>query len=111
MRIVSGGTDTHIVLLDLSAIGITGKQAEDRLDATNITSNKNPVPFDVMNPAKWSGLRLGTAAATTRGFREAEFRRLGGAIAGLLTGAGSPDQARATVADLCAAFPVYGGAA
>jgi len=109
IRIISGGTDTHIVLLDLSPLGMTGSEAETRLDRANITSNKNPVPFDVANPAKWVGLRLGVAAATTRGFEEDAFQRLGRTIADLLTRQDTDTevQARQTVEDLCEQFPIY----
>lgn len=112
--IVSGGTDTHIALLDLSEIGLTGKDAEDLLGRANITSNKNPIPFDVSNPAKWSGLRLGVSAATTRGFTEAEFELLALAIASILRSAdqtreGRIAAARETVESLCQRFPIYGG--
>ena len=110
LSVVSGGTDTHIILLDLSATGVTGQAAERVLERAGITTNKNPIPFDVRNPAKWSGLRLGVAAATTRGFREAEMERVGGAISSLLKSPGSADvdAARRTVARLCREFPVYG---
>ena len=110
--IVSGGTDTHIVLLDLSELGLLGREAERALDQANITSNKNPIPFDVANPAKWRGLRLGVAAATTRGFKQAEFERLGRVIASIL-GPDSPagdariTAAKQTVAQLCNEFPIY----
>ncbi len=109
IRIISGGTDTHIVLLDLSPQGMTGSEAETRLDRANITSNKNPVPFDVANPAKWVGLRLGVAAATTRGFKEDAFQRLGRTMADLLTrqDEDAEIQARQTVEDLCEQFPIY----
>lgn len=109
VRIISGGTDTHIVLLDLSPQKMTGSEAEARLDQANITSNKNPVPFDEANPAKWVGLRLGVAAATTRGFKEEQFRRLGETIANLLTrtDADVQNEARRTVEDLCGQFPIY----
>ena len=80
--LVSGGTDTHLVLLDLSGYGITGQRLQDTLDAINITSIKNPVPFDVSRPTDWSGLRLGVAAATTRGLMASEMQELGGIIAG-----------------------------
>ena len=92
--IVSGGTDTHIVLLDLSAKKLSGKEAETILDQANITSNKNPVPFDVSNPNDWSGLRLGVAAATTRGFKQTEFEQLGRIICLLYT---SPSPRDATL--------------
>ena len=113
VRIVSGGTDTHIVLLDLSSKGLNGKQVEDVLARANITSNKNPIPGDSPRPAEWVGMRLGTSAATTRGLKEAEFKALGNAIADLIEAeaAGKADDvvegAKATVAKLTATFPVY----
>ena len=82
--IVGGGTDTHMVLLDLSSLEILGQQAETTLARAGITSNKNPVPFDVRSPSKWTGLRLGVSAATTRGFGMAEMEVLGACIADLL---------------------------
>lgn len=112
VNIVSGGTDTHLALLDLSSIGLKGKDAENLLDEVNITSNKNPVPFDATNPADWVGLRLGVAAATTRGFKEQDFERLAICIASVLTStAKSRSQcsaaARETVAELCQTYPIY----
>jgi len=109
IHIISGGTDTHIVLLNLSSRGLTGKEAEAILDRANITSNKNPVPFDAANPAKWVGVRLGVAAATTRGFGEEEFQRLGKTIAALLNSAGAEVEveAKRTVTELCERFPIY----
>ena len=113
IRIVSGGTDTHIVLLDLSSKGLSGKQVEDVLARANITSNKNPIPGDSPRPAEWVGMRLGTSAATTRGLKEDEFKALGDVIADLIEAeaAGKADDvvegAKATVARLTAAFPVY----
>ena len=110
--IVSGGTDTHIVLLDLSGNKLSGKEAEEILDQANITSNKNPVPFDVSNPNNWSGLRLGVAAATTRGFTQTEFEQLGRTIASLLTckhdeRSRHTTEARTVVERLCKDFPIY----
>ncbi|HLS69260.1 MAG TPA: serine hydroxymethyltransferase [Kiloniellales bacterium] len=113
VRIVSGGTDTHIVLIDLSSKGLDGKRTEDLLAAANITSNKNPVPNDSPRPAEWVGMRLGSAAATTRGMKEAEFRELGNVIADLVEAEAAGDaaaavaQARARVATLTQAFPSY----
>lgn len=113
IRIVSGGTDTHLVLLDLSSKGLTGKQAERVLEAANITSNKNAIPNDSPRPPEWVGLRLGTGAATTRGMKEAEFTALGEMIADLIDAelAGDAESAilrcRTKVAGLCTAFPVY----
>jgi glycine hydroxymethyltransferase len=114
IRIVSGGTDTHIVLLDLSSKGLIGKQAEVVLARANITSNKNPIPNDSPRPPEWVGMRLGVAAATTRGMNEEEFRTLGNIIADLIEAecAGEADlvveEAKAGVAELTTAFPVYG---
>ena len=84
---VGGGTDTHMVLLDLSSLGILGREAEAALARAGITSNKNPVPFDARSPARWTGLRLGVSAVTTRGFGTAEMEVLGGCIADLLRAA------------------------
>ena len=106
LGIVGGGTDTHMVLLDLSAVGLMGSEAETTLARAGITSNKNPVPFDARNPARWSGLRLGVAAVTTRGFRTGELKQLGECIAKLLRAAvdGTTDEAvadaTATVTEL-----------
>ncbi|OED34126.1 serine hydroxymethyltransferase [Chromatiales bacterium (ex Bugula neritina AB1)] len=110
--IVSGGTDTHIALLDLTAIGLSGRQAETLLEQINITSNKNPVPFDSTNPENWVGLRLGVAAATTRGFKEEEFTGLGHSIGQVLTAdnsnrAGRVATAAAISKRLCQDFPIY----
>jgi len=118
LRIVSGGTDTHLVLVDVAAAGINGVRAEEALAKAGITCNKNPVPGDAAKPSEWSGIRLGTSAATTRGFGEEEFRALGGAIADLLTTAGeggtahdtAVSDAAALVARLCEAHPIYGDA-
>lgn len=109
IKVISGGTDTHIVLLDLSPQGMAGKDAEAILDRVNITSNKNPIPYDVSNPMAWSGLRLGVGAATTRGFRKAELEALGAIIAQqiLSHSSESEQQARLAVSALCNAFPVY----
>ncbi len=82
--IVGGGTDTHMVLLDLSPVGLLGRQAETALARAGITSNSNPVPFDARRPPEWTGLRLGVAAATTRGLGAAGMEELGACIAELL---------------------------
>ncbi len=113
IRIVSGGTDTHVVLLDLSPRGLTGKAVENILEDANITSNKNPIPFDTQKPAKWVGLRLGSSAATTRGLKEDGFFELGQMIADLIQAVASGDtenavaSARERCAALCARFPIY----
>ena len=112
IKIVSGGTDTHMVLLDLSSKGINGRQAEQALAAANITSNKNPVPFDNARPDDWVGLRLGTAAATTRGFDESAMRQVGNIIADLIDAAADGGSESVTqkskfrVAELTAQFPI-----
>ena len=112
IQIVSGGTDTHVVLLDLSRQGLTGGAAEKILEASNITTNKNPIPFDSAKPAEWVGLRLGSSAATTRGLKEAEFSELGDIIADLITAATSGDtdnaiaNAQQRCARLCEQFPL-----
>ena len=113
LRIVSGGTDTHLVLVDLRSKGITGKRAEIVLEKANITANKNPIPNDRTRPPEWVGLRLGVSAATTRGMKESDFEELGNTIADLIEAeaAGDTDatvlRCKATVADLCSTFPTY----
>ena len=118
LNIVSGGTDTHLMLVDLRPKRLTGKAAEESLGRARLTCNKNGIPFDPEKPAITSGVRLGTPAGTTRGFGPAEFRRVGELIADVLDGlAAHPDDngvaeaaAREQVAALCGRFPVYGGA-
>jgi glycine hydroxymethyltransferase len=84
-RLVAGGTDNHLILVDVKgSIGITGREAEVALDEVNITANKNAIPFDEEKPNTTSGIRLGTAAMTTRGFKEEEFRKVGTWIAQVL---------------------------
>lgn len=118
VRIVSGGTDSHIVLLDLSGKGLTGKRAEVVLERANITANKNAIPYDSPRPPEWVGLRLGASAATTRGMKEPEFAQLGEIIADLIDAEAGGDNAALDtavskaadkVAALCAAFPAYSG--
>ena len=82
--IVGGGTDTHMVLLELASVGLLGRRAESALARAGITSNSNPVPFDARNPSKWTGLRLGVSAVTTRGFGAHEMEVLGQCIADLI---------------------------
>lgn len=113
IRIVSGGTDTHLALLDLSTKGLTGKRAETVLERADITANKNAIPNDSPRPPEWVGLRLGTGAVTTRGMGEQEMIVLGGLIADLVEAeaAGQTEvavnTAKAEVARLCDAFPIY----
>ncbi len=109
-RIVSGGTDTHLMLVDLTNKGITGKEAEDSLDRAGITLNKNSIPFDERPPAITSGIRLGTPSVTTRGMGAAEMARVAELIDGVLNNAGD-DKAvagfRDEVRGLCRKFPIY----
>jgi len=113
--IVSGGTDTHLMLVDLRPKKLTGNLAEQALDRAGITCNKNGVPFDPEKPTVTSGIRLGTPAATTRGFGVAEFRQVGELITRVLDGLAANGEAneavekavRAEVQDLCLRFPVY----
>jgi glycine hydroxymethyltransferase len=110
-KIVSGGTDNHLFLLDLIDKNITGKDADAALGRAHITVNKNAVPNDPRPPAISSGLRIGTPAVTTRGFKEAEIRQLTGWIADVLDTKGDESavaRARASVIDICRRFPVYG---
>jgi glycine hydroxymethyltransferase len=113
-KIVSGGTDNHLMLVDLIKQDVTGQDAEDALGRANITVNKNAVPNDPRPPRVTSGLRIGTPAITTRGFRETETAQLSGWIADILDTLQSPDQVdeavervRGEVLELCHRFPVY----
>jgi len=87
-RIVSGGTDNHLMLVDLSPLGITGKEAEKWLDLANITVNKNGIPFDTKSPFVTSGIRVGTPAVTTRGMGVAEMGEIAGYIMDVLRSKG-----------------------
>ncbi len=110
-RIVSGGTDTHLLLVDVFAKGVRGKEAEKALDEAYITVNKNAIPFDQNPPLNPSGVRLGSPAVTTRGFKEAEMREVGGLIAEVLNHISSPEtlaSVRRRVTHLAERFPLYG---
>ncbi|HAT34290.1 MAG TPA: serine hydroxymethyltransferase, partial [Rhodospirillaceae bacterium] len=115
LDIVSGGTDTHLMLVDLRPKGLTGNIAETALERAGLTCNKNGIPFDPEKPMVTSGVRLGTPAGTTRGFGQAEFRQVGEMIVEVLDGLaangednGSVEGAvRERVTALCARFPVY----
>ena len=118
--IVSGGTDCHIVLVDLRPIGVTGKAAEQALERAGLTCNKNGIPFDPEKPAVTSGIRLGTPVGTSRGFGIVEFETIGDLIARVLTslaangdaGNGAVEaEVRREVKALCDRFPIYGAAA
>ena len=113
LRVIGGGTDTHLVLVDVSSRGISGQAAQDILGRAGITSNKNPVTFDSPKPSRWVGLRLGSGAGTTRGFDEDEFTSIAAWIATLVEaearGADEPAVAAIApeVAALCARYPIY----
>lgn len=109
-RLVSGGTDTHLLLVDLRNLGITGKEAENILDRVGITVNKNVIPFDPQKPAVASGIRLGTPACTTRGMKEEEMRLIAELIDITLRNRDNSsvlEKVRKAVLDLCASFPLY----
>jgi len=111
LRIVSGGTDSHVMLVDLRAKKMTGKEAEKVLGDAHITCNKNGIPNDPEKPMVTSGIRLGSPAMTTRGFKEAEARQVGHFIADVLDNPHDPDniaKVRAQVSELTKRFPVYG---
>ncbi len=116
--LVAGGTDTHLALVDLRPLGITGKDADESLERAGITCNKNGIPFDPLPPMKTSGIRVGSPAGTTRGFGEAEFRDVGDMVADVLDGLkangleGNGEVERevnSRVRALCARFPIYQG--
>jgi len=116
LNIVTGGTDTHVMLVDLRSKGVTGDITDKALGRARITVNKNGIPFDPEKPTVTSGIRLGTPAGTTRGFDEKEFREIAGMIVDVIDGVaahgveGDPAaeaDVRARVADLCARFPLY----
>ncbi len=115
-NLVSGGTDTHLALVDLTPLGITGRDADEALERSAITCNKNGIPFDPLPPVKTSGIRVGSPAGTTRGFGIAEFRDIGNMIADVLEGLrdkgehGDPAveaDVKARVRALCERFPIY----
>jgi glycine hydroxymethyltransferase len=115
LEIVSGGTDTHLMLVDLRPLRLTGQGAEKSLEHAGITCNKNGIPFDPQKPTVTSGIRLGSSAATTRGFGQDEFRTVGRCIVETLEGlARRPGdnsmieaRVRKVVTELCARFPIY----
>ncbi|PCG13940.1 MULTISPECIES: serine hydroxymethyltransferase [Sphingomonas] len=114
--LVSGGTDTHLALVDLTPLGVTGKDADEALERAGITCNKNGIPNDPLPPMKTSGIRVGSPAGTTRGFGTAEFREIGNMVADVLDGLAKQGEAgdaaveanvRERVRALCARFPIY----
>jgi glycine hydroxymethyltransferase len=109
-QIVSGGTDNHLMLVDLSGSDITGKEAEEALDIAGITVNKNAVPYDTRPPAVTSGIRLGTPCVTTRGMGEEEMTEIAEIISSVLKNSKKPEEiARLNqrVKNLCERFPIY----
>ena len=117
LEISTGGTDTHLMVVDLTPKGVTGKEAEDALERAGITCNKNSIPFDPLKPTITSGIRLGTPAATTRSFGTTEFELVGDLIARVLDGLAEKGEegnaeteaaVRQDVLDLCQRFPIYG---
>ena len=114
-KIYSGGTDTHLMLVDLRPFGVTGKAAETSLCKANITCNKNGIPFDDEKPTITSGIRLGSQAATTRGFGLNEFKKVGELITEVIKGLSknkednskTENEIRNEVLKLCSNFPIY----
>jgi glycine hydroxymethyltransferase len=109
-RVVSGGTDTHLMLVDVFAKGVRGKEAEAALDLAYITANKNAIPFDTNPPLNPSGMRFGIPAVTTRGFREAEMREVAALIARVLENISNETvlaEVRRRVGALTSRFPLY----
>lgn len=108
MRLVSGGTDNHLLLADVMSLGVTGRDVQERLDRAHITANKNAIPFDTQPPHLASGVRFGSPAATTRGMKEAEMRRIGELILRLIReGEDAVPEVRSEVMELCERFPLY----
>ena len=117
MKVVAGGTDSHLMVVDLTPKDVSGKAAEDSLGRANITCSRSTIPFDPRPPAVSSGVRLGTPAGTTRGFGPAEFRRIGQLIGEVVDGLAANGEegnaevearVRSAVLDLTARFPIYG---
>lgn len=112
-KLVTDGTDTHLLLLDLSSKGLNGKELSEALENVNITANKNAIPYDTLPPTVTSGIRLGTPAGTTRGFKEKEFQLIGQAIADVADALHTAkeaevfDEVRRKISALTAAFPIY----
>ncbi len=108
VNLVSGGTDNHLCLLDLRSLGVTGKELEQRLDAVNITTNKNAVPNDPQKPSVTSGVRLGTAAVTTRGLKEEDMKKIAKFIALAATDfENSREEILSGVEEICKKYPLY----
>ncbi|MDE7315862.1 MAG: serine hydroxymethyltransferase [Mucispirillum sp.] len=111
-RIVSGGTDNHIVLIDVQSKGLTGKDCQIALDKANITTNKNTIPFETLSPFVTSGIRIGAPAVTTRGMKEKEMELIGNYIADVFENINDDNkiaEVKGKVKELCAAYPLYKG--
>ena len=114
-KIFSGGTDTHLMLIDLRSFGVTGKDAQASLGRSNITCNKNGIPFDTESPMITSGIRLGTPACTTRGFGANEFKLVGDLIYKVIDGLSKnkednskiEKEVQKEIIELCSTFPIY----
>ena len=109
-RLVSGGTDNHLFLIEVHPRGITGSEAEKALDRAGITVNKNSIPFDPLPPMKAGGIRLGSPSVTTRGMKEPEMQLIGGWVAEVLSNVGNAEveqRVRQQVAELAGRFPIY----
>jgi glycine hydroxymethyltransferase len=109
-RLVSGGTDNHLMLVDLTSKGVTGKDAQEALDRAAITVNKNGIPFDTQGPMVTSGIRIGTPALTTRGMKEDDMRLIASLIAEVINHINDEPKIKAVaekVKTLCARFPLY----
>ncbi len=110
LRLVSGGTDNHLMLVDLTTTGVTGKEAQDALDRAHITVNKNGIPFDTKGPQITSGIRIGTPAVTTRGMKEKEMREIASLIAEVIKNINNEAKIKAVaekVNGICSRFPLY----
>ena len=108
LKLVSGGTDNHLMLMDLRETGITGKELERRLDEVYITVNKNTIPNEPLSPFVTSGVRLGTPAVTSRGLKEAEMDQIAGFIADAISDfEGKAEAIRQGVSEICARYPLY----
>jgi len=111
LRLISGGTDNHLILVDLTEIGITGKQAEEALGAVGIVVNRNNVPFDQQSPRITTGIRLGTPAVTSRGFGREEMKHIASLMVKVITNIGDPNiqkEVKEEVSEMCCRFPVPG---
>ena len=111
MQLISGGTDNDLVLVDLTDVGVTGREAEEALGRASIVVNRNSIPFDKLPASKTSGIRLGTPAVTSRGFSKEEMKRTALLIVRVITNIGNPDiekQVSQEVGQICSLFPVPG---